>query len=125
MKKVLPASQADLDALRSPEAQSVLALLQKNGWLSADVPAVKLFFSAEPQHPAKALLMKVAACGGAAGILQMAVLLGFAVMALILTSFQPKMSLMLFALWGAIGVSLALTLRKHPGFLGFLGRQKN
>ncbi len=124
MKKVLPAAPAELDTLRSVEAQAVLTLLHKNGWLSADVPAVKSFFAAEPQHPAKDTLMAAAACGGAAGYLQMAVLLGFAAMALVLTSFQPEMNPMLFALWGAIGVSLALTLRKHPGFLGVLNPKK-
>lgn len=124
MKKTTPGTESERTALSSPEAIQVLTLLKAKGWLHADVPAVKQFFADDRENAARAVLMSVALTGGQSGYLQLAFLLGFAAMALLLTSFQPVMSPVVFTLWAALGVAAALTLRKHPGLLGFCRKAK-
>jgi hypothetical protein len=123
MTKLKSADPAVLDELRTPAALRVLMLLDENKWLTADAPAVDSFFKADPNHPARKLLMKEARFGGAAGILQVGVLLAIGVLALLQVSLEHKITPALFVLWGVLGVTGALIIRQHPGFVEFLRKR--
>jgi hypothetical protein len=123
MTKLKSAEPAVLDELRTPASLRILMLLDENGWLTADAPAVDSFFKQDPIHPARKLLMKEARFGGAAGYLQVGVLLAVAVLALLQVSLEHKMTPAQFVLWGVLGVTGALILRQHPGFADFLRKR--
>jgi hypothetical protein len=124
MTKLQAAEPAVLDELRTPASLRILMLLDENGWLTADAPAVESFFRDDKNHPARTLLMKEARFGGAAGFLQVGVLLAFAILALLQVSLERHMSPALFVLWAVLGVTAALIVRQHPGFLELLGKRK-
>ncbi|MBK3780044.1 hypothetical protein G3A43_07225 [Paraburkholderia aspalathi] len=121
-KKIATADE--LTRLETPDAQAALAILHQQGWLTADAPTVKAFFKDDPDHPASAVLLKEAEFGGLAGILQAILIFVFALGALIQVSVAHKMSLSVFVLWGALGVTTALLVRQHPGFRKLLGGKK-
>ena len=48
MTKLKSAEPAVLDELRTPASLRILMLLDENGWLTADAPAVDSFFKQDP-----------------------------------------------------------------------------
>ncbi|WP_126223529.1 hypothetical protein [Burkholderia ambifaria] len=118
------ATQAELAALAKPDALAALAILHDNGWLTANLPEVETFFQDDPKHLAAVVMRKEANYGGLAGVLQVTILLAFAVLALVMASFSPTMPLTLFAMWAVLGVTAALIVRWHPGFLALLGGKR-
>lgn len=115
MKPVIPATDADLSRLGSPEALDVLRTLQARGWLTAEAPAVETYFGDHKDHPARALLLEAASFGGTAGALSVGILVFMALLALLMTMSAPTMSAPLLTMWGGIGVTAALLVRQHPG----------
>lgn len=118
------ATQAELAALAKPDALAALAILHDNSWLTANRQEVEAFFHEDPKHLAAVVLRKEANYGGLAGRLQVAILLVFALLALVTVSFSPTMSVTLFAMWAVLGVAAALIVRAHPGFLALLGGKR-
>lgn len=120
--KTTPASQEQLALLRAPAALAAIEVLKETGWFAADAQSLEKFFSAEPNHPAKQSLEEDARNGGLFALFQIAVLLGFGAMALLLTAFQPQLSPMVFVLWAVLGVGAGLLVAKYPGRL--FGKRK-
>ena len=108
---------AQLDMLRTPAAGAALTTALEQGWLSLDTKSLDNYFSQEPDHPVRILLASAAADGGTAGMLQFSILLGFYGLALMLTMFKPQMPLLLFCMWGALGVATGLLAKKYPARL--------
>lgn len=114
-KKLEAASQAQLTTLRDPAALAALEVVKQAGWLAADAQTLEQFFKADPSHPAKASLDTEARNGGKFAALQIAVLLGFTILAILITSFQKTLSPTVFVLWGALGVCAGILVAKYPG----------
>ncbi|MEX3983626.1 hypothetical protein AB4Y45_32110 [Paraburkholderia sp. EG287A] len=119
IKKIATADE--LATLKTPDALAALGILHRQGWLTADAPKVNAFFQNDPSHPAAAQMLAEAQYGGTAGVLTAILIFVFAIGALIQVSVAHKMSLSLFVLWGALGVTTALLVRQHPGFRTLLG----
>ncbi|MBU9199934.1 hypothetical protein KTD31_00775 [Burkholderia multivorans] len=110
-----PATPDQLSQLRDPAALATLEVLKKNGWLAVDAQALNRFFTPEMSHPAKLALEEEARSGGLLAVVQFAVLLGFAALAILISSFERTLSPMTFVLWGVLGVGAGLLTAKYPG----------
>ncbi|HDR9103365.1 hypothetical protein [Paraburkholderia sp. A3RO-2L] len=110
-----PATPDELSQLRDPAALATLEVLKKNGWLAVDAQSLTRFFAPEPAHPAKVALEEEARSGGLLAVVQFAVLLGFAALAILISSFERTLSPMTFVLWGVLGVGAGLLTAKYPG----------
>jgi hypothetical protein len=118
-----PASDAQLQQLRDPAALAALAALKDADWLAVDVHSLDRFFASDPTHPAKRALEEDARNGGRFALIQFAVLIGFTLLAIGISAFQPKLSPMVFVLWGSLGVCAGLLVAKYPG--RFFGKRKS
>ncbi|KVP39949.1 hypothetical protein [Burkholderia ubonensis] len=114
-QKTLPATQEQLTKLRDPAALAAIDVIKKTGWLAADAKSLDKFFAADPNHPAKTSLDEEARNGGAFAVFQFAVLIGFVLLAISISSFQATLSPMVFVLWGALGVCAGLLASRYPG----------
>lgn len=116
-KKLEAASLAQLATLREPAALAALDVVKQAGWLAADAQSLEQFFKADPGHPAKFALEDEARNGGRFAVLQIAVLCGFTILAILISSFEQTLSPTVFAMWGALGVCAGLLVAKYPGRL--------
>ena len=116
-KKLEAASQDQLATLRDPAALAAIELFKRAGWFAADTQSLEQFFKGDPSHPAKAALDQEARNGGQFALLQVAVLLGFTLFAILISSFQRVLSPTVFVMWGALGVCAGLLAARYPGRL--------
>lgn len=116
-QKLEAASQDQLATLRDPAALAAIELFKRAGWFAADAQSLEQFFKADPGHPAKAALDHEAQTGGRFALLQIAVLLGFTLLAILISSYQRTLSPTVFVLWGALGVCAGIMVAKYPGRL--------
>lgn len=114
---IKPATREQLNQLRDPGALHAIELLKKAGWLAVDTKSLNKVFAAEPSHPVRQALYDEARTGGKFAALQIAVLLGFTALAIVLSSLQPVLSPTVFTLWGALGVCAGLLVSNYPGRL--------
>ena len=115
IKKLEVASPDQLAILRDPAALAALEVVKQAGWLAADAQSLEQFFKGDTAHPAKASLEADARNGGKFAALQIAVLFGFTILAILISSFQQTLSPTVFVLWGALGVCAGLLVAKYPG----------
>jgi hypothetical protein len=118
-----PANDAQLQQLRDPAALTALSTLTEVDWLAVDVHALDRFFANDPTHPAKRALEETARQGGRFALLQFAVLIGFTLLAIVISAFQQTLSPVTFVLWGSLGVCAGLMVSKYPG--RFFGKRKS
>lgn len=116
-KKLEPASQAQLATLRDPAALQAIEVFKQAGWFAADAQSLEQFFKGDSTHPAKTALEPEARNGGKFAMLQIAVLLSFIAVAIVISSFQRTMSPTMFVEWGALGVCAGLLVNKYPARL--------
>ena len=108
-------NDALLLALRDPAASVVVQAAQERNWLSVDMPAVQELFSVDESHPAKALMADAAQLGGTSAKLELSLVAVFGVLALVPTVMFAEIPPVAFVMWGALGATLGMLLKKHPG----------
>lgn len=116
-QKTLPANTALLATLDTPDALTALEAMAARNWVTMGADDLDIFFQEDPSHPAKEVLRKAAATGGALGMMQLVVFCAFFGMAFLVSTLQPTLSPTIFIMWGALGVALALLWKKHPQLL--------
>ena len=115
MCQIKPATQEQLNTLRTPDALAALEVLKQTGWLAADVQSLDKFFSDDRSHPAKESLLEEARNGGQLALIQFAVLFSFTALAVIISSHQSTLTPYVFVLWGSLGVCAGLLAASYPG----------